>query len=220
MRILWIDTATCGCNIAVGDENSVFAYESDDNERRQSEQLLAMIDHVIKKAQLKLSDIERISICKGPGSFTGVRIGLAVGRMFSRVLNVPCIGISAFDLALQAVDAPKDIHYGVALHSFRDEPFLQVFKNNFPITDPFVATEKSISQYQIEEILMNKTLNFFNFSDVKQKIIPLYQSEMFLKKILSLSGNINDIEVYPASPLYIRLADAQISKRNIKSVYL
>ncbi|MFV0321918.1 MAG: tRNA (adenosine(37)-N6)-threonylcarbamoyltransferase complex dimerization subunit type 1 TsaB [Alphaproteobacteria bacterium] len=220
MHVLWIDTSTCGCNIAVGDENNVWAYECNENTRGQSEHLLVMIDRVLKKAQLKLSDIERISICKGPGSFTGVRIGLAVGLMFSRVLNVPCIGISAFELSLLAIDAPQDIPYAIAIHSFRDEPFLQVFKNEFPITKPFVATKDSIQQYKIEEIFMYESINFFNFSDINKKIINLYQSEMFFKNALSLSCNIDNIEKFPALPLYIRAADAQIGRHNIKKVTL
>lgn len=220
MRILWIDTATCGCNIAVGDENSVFAYACDDRERGQSEHLLAMIDSVLAKAHLKLTDIERIAVCKGPGSFTGVRIGLAVARMFSRVLNIPCVGVSAFELTQQAIDIPEDIIYAIAIHSFRNEPFLQVFKNQSPITDAFVATENLIHQHKIEEIFMNQPLKFFNFNDINQKVVHLYQSEIFFKKILSLSSDIKDMSAYPASPLYIRPPDAQISKPSKKAFCL
>ncbi len=209
MLILWIDTASGGCNVAIGDENGAIAYKSENEQSRQAEQLIPMIEDLLKQANISKNQIEVIAVCRGPGSFTGVRIGLAVAKMLSRVLNIPCLGFTTFELALMIIDKPAHIHYAIAIHSFRTEPYIQVFCDNEAITQPIVANKNIIQQYKIQEIFMNHNNNYFDFAQIPESKFIFYQNKKLIDYVFLAVKNSKDNGLYPASPLYIRSADAK-----------
>lgn len=102
MRLLAIDTALDACSVAVvAGERSVALTESGD--RGHSERLMAMISEATAAAGVTLSDIERIAVTIGPGSFTGTRIGIAAARALALANGTPTVGITT--LAVHAAEA-------------------------------------------------------------------------------------------------------------------
>lgn len=104
MRILAIDTALEACSAAIFDTagERVVALDSREIGRGHAELLLPLIDGVMKSAGLKFDAIDRIAVTVGPGSFTGLRVGLSAARGFGLVLKKPVVGIST----LAALTAP------------------------------------------------------------------------------------------------------------------
>lgn len=94
MYILAIDTATNAGGVALGRNNELVALWMSKSPLRYSESLISWVDFVLQQERLQLSDIGCFAVTVGPGSFTGLRIGLAAVKAFSQVLGRPVFGVS------------------------------------------------------------------------------------------------------------------------------
>ena len=110
MSILAIDTATQVSSVAVADEGRLLAELTMQGKLTHSETLLPHIEQVLKMAAAAKEDLTGIAISNGPGSFTGLRIGLAAAKAMSYVLNIPLVGVSTLQ-ALCLLDAQKGNAY-------------------------------------------------------------------------------------------------------------
>jgi len=98
MLTLFINTARYCSEILLLDEDKVYGKKMTRSSGRESEVLLKGIDQLLVKSGCKLENVNAVLIVLGPGSFTGLRIGLAVAQALSYGLGVPLLGISYFDL--------------------------------------------------------------------------------------------------------------------------
>ncbi|MEK9676879.1 MAG: tRNA (adenosine(37)-N6)-threonylcarbamoyltransferase complex dimerization subunit type 1 TsaB [Rhodospirillaceae bacterium] len=99
MKLLAIDTAGAVCAVAVRTGGETMALESEAMDRGQAEELMPMIGRVMTAAGWGFSDLDQIAVTVGPGSFTGLRIGLAAARGLALASAVPVGGVSSFDVA-------------------------------------------------------------------------------------------------------------------------
>lgn len=88
---LCIDTTSLASGVALVGKT---LFRETIDPRNASENLLITIDKLIKKANINLSDLQAVFIVKGPGSFTGLRVGIAIANQFSHQLNIPIIGVT------------------------------------------------------------------------------------------------------------------------------
>lgn len=105
MRILVIDTSGPVCGTAVMDEEKVYSEYTAQNRNTHSASLMPMIEATLKAAGTELRDINAIAAVTGPGSFTGVRIGVATAKGLAHGAGIPCIPVDALEaLAASAGD--------------------------------------------------------------------------------------------------------------------
>ena len=97
MKILSIDTSSKICGVAVLENELLLNEIIQDNGLSHSEKLMPMIKDVLEKTNITLNDIDLIVCDKGPGSFTGIRIGVATAKAFSDSKNIQTIGISSLE---------------------------------------------------------------------------------------------------------------------------
>lgn len=103
MIVLAIDTSLDACQVAVVREVETLASFSEAMSRGQAERLAPMVREAVTQAQIAFKDIDRVAVTTGPGSFTGVRVGLSFARALALALGKPCIGVSTLEaLALEA----------------------------------------------------------------------------------------------------------------------
>lgn len=95
MHVLVLDTALDACQAVVGSAEGVEAHERLMPSVGQSETIVALADRALAAAGLTYSDIGRIGVVVGPGSFTGLRIGVAAARGLALVVGCPVVGISS-----------------------------------------------------------------------------------------------------------------------------
>lgn len=93
-----------------------------------AEHLIGIVDRALDQAGLALSHIDRLAVTIGPGSFTGIRVGVAAARGFALSLNVPAVGITTLEVMASA-QRDKTPHRAVlaAMDAKRDEIYLQSF---------------------------------------------------------------------------------------------
>lgn len=127
MIVLGIDTAMAACSVAVVDtvSGTVMASAFTPMERGHAEALAPMVDQVLREAGIAISAIERIAVTTGPGTFTGVRIGLAMARGLGLARGIPVIGIDSLS-AIAANDTS-----GLALMVVSDARNGEVYAGRF-----------------------------------------------------------------------------------------
>lgn len=103
MNILAIDTTTKKANVGIKTDNLI-TVKSIDNEITHSEKLLPLIDNTLKECNLTVKDIDCIAATTGPGSFTGIRIGLASAKALAKVTNAKIFSIDSLKLLAQSVN--------------------------------------------------------------------------------------------------------------------
>ena len=102
MRVLAFDSCLGACSAALLDERGVLAARHEAMQRGQAERLVPMVEEVRAEARLEWRQIDLICVTVGPGSFTGVRIGLAAAQGFALARDLPILGLST----LEALAAP------------------------------------------------------------------------------------------------------------------
>ena len=128
MIVLAIDTAGVDCSAAVydGTARRLLAERTEMIGRGHAEKLMATIDAALDEAGVQLSAVGRIAVTVGPGSFTGIRVGVAAARGLALSLGVESVGISTLEtLANMAEETARPVL--AAMDAKRDEIYLQRF---------------------------------------------------------------------------------------------
>jgi tRNA threonylcarbamoyladenosine biosynthesis protein TsaB len=127
--LLALDSAGHACSVAVWRHGTLMAHHFAEMARGHGERLLPMAAETMKAASIEMSALDAIVVTVGPGSFTGLRIGLAAARGLGLALRRPVIGITSFLAVAAALPAAlrKGREILVALDTKRDDFFLQRF---------------------------------------------------------------------------------------------
>ena len=130
MKILAIDTSSKICSVSILEDTDLIIEKHIDNELTHSQKLMPLIDEILKENNIELSDLDLFACSIGPGSFTGVRIGVSTVKAFNDVTNIPIVSVSSLEslayntlnsnykkdakLVLSIIDAKNDnVYYGL-----------------------------------------------------------------------------------------------------------
>ena len=167
MKVLAIDTSSKKCSVCILEDNNVLIDLYNDDEKTHSVKLMPMIDKALKTTKLSLDNINLLSCSVGPGSFTGVRIGIATVKAFADVKNIPVVGISSLEilaynvksLALSSstlicsiIDAKHDNVY-CGLYNFQDNKCNLVSKLAEDINTTISKIHKEIANNKFTNII-------------------------------------------------------------------
>lgn len=169
MKILAISTTSINSFVALNNEGEVSIINIVD---KQSEKLLSTIDEILNKANISLKDIDCFAVNVGPGSFTGIRIGIATIKAFLFSQNKSCVILNSFELIAYNI---KDNNFIVIVDSGNKDFYYAHYINN-KIVSLSNADENSIIKYA-------KDLN-----------IPIYASYLDADKISNSSINIVEFD--------------------------
>jgi tRNA threonylcarbamoyladenosine biosynthesis protein TsaB len=130
MRLLAIDTALAACSAAVLDTEGggILASDSLSMTRGHAEALMPLIYHVMERARLAFADLDRVAVTTGPGSFTGLRVGISAARGIALAADKPAVGVStltAYAAPLLADDETTPVV--AAIDARHEHVYLQVF---------------------------------------------------------------------------------------------
>ncbi|MGC1304230.1 MAG: tRNA (adenosine(37)-N6)-threonylcarbamoyltransferase complex dimerization subunit type 1 TsaB [Caulobacteraceae bacterium] len=151
MKLLALDTALDACSVAVLDGAAVLAACSEPMQRGHQERLAPMTAEAMTAAGVAFADLGRIAIAVGPGSFTGVRVGLAFAKAMALALDLPCIGIGTLEVL--AASAPEEAPGLVAavIDARRGQVYVQPFRDGLAL-DPPAALDLETAAARLEAL--------------------------------------------------------------------
>src|SRR6266853_3397229 len=122
MKVLAFDSSAAACSAAVRDgDGGLLAHRFESLARGHAERLMPMLRAVMAEAGLAFAALDLIAVTTGPGSFTGIRVGLAAARGLALASGLPILGVTAFEALAQAVSPVERAGLGllVAIDSRR-----------------------------------------------------------------------------------------------------
>jgi tRNA threonylcarbamoyladenosine biosynthesis protein TsaB len=124
MLVLGIETSSRRGSVALADGDRVLASASHDEVNAHAERLLPLLEQVLAEAGLGRADIERVAVGVGPGSFTGLRVGIAFGQGLALGLGIPVLGVGSLASMAAAGDGPLRL---ALLDARRGEVFVAAY---------------------------------------------------------------------------------------------
>jgi tRNA threonylcarbamoyladenosine biosynthesis protein TsaB len=133
--ILCIETATSVCSVALAEEGRLLAYRENSGNNSHSSDLTGFIEEVFAKIQRNITELAAVAVSTGPGSYTGLRIGVSSAKGLAYALNIPLIGIETLhSMAYGARDevgsGEKVLYYCPMIDARRMEVYAAVFDIN------------------------------------------------------------------------------------------
>ncbi len=164
MKILAIDTSSKICSVAILEDTEIILEKHIENETTHSQKLMPLVDNILKTCKLTLADFDLFSCCVGPGSFTGVRIGVSTVKAFCDVTNIKASSVSSLEsLAYNTLDSnyKEDAKLVLSMIDAKnDNVYYGLFERN---NDTFTLVEE-LGAKNIEEMI--KTLKKYHSSPI------------------------------------------------------
>jgi len=146
MRVLVIDTALDACTAAVFEEGRALGLRSEVMARGHSERLGGFVRDAVAEAGGGFEALDRIGVTVGPGSFTGLRVGLAFAQGLGAALGLPVVGVSTLAALARSADGGQGTTAAV-IDARRGQVYLQLFETGHPASEPeAVSLEDAITR--------------------------------------------------------------------------
>lgn len=205
MKILHIETSSKNCSVAISDgEDLLCVCEEVSENYKQSESLHTFVEWALEGAEITLQDLDAVSLGKGPGSYTGLRIGASSAKGFCYGLKIPLIAVNSLETMI--------------------EPFLsQNFDYIIPLLDArrmevYTAVFDGISGNMITETEA-KILDETSFQEFKdKKVIFVGDGASKAKEIFQLAEAEFNADVYPSAKYLIRKAVGKFNNKDFENV--
>src|SRR6185312_7675804 len=134
MIVLGLDTALAACSVAVTRDGEVLAAMSEPMLRGHQERLAPMVEAVMRAAALPFAALDRVGVTVGPGSFTGLRVGLAFAKGLGLALGKPCVGVGTLEAL--AASEPGPGLTATVIDARRGQVYLQAFADGAAVMAP------------------------------------------------------------------------------------
>ncbi|MDE2486882.1 MAG: tRNA (adenosine(37)-N6)-threonylcarbamoyltransferase complex dimerization subunit type 1 TsaB [Alphaproteobacteria bacterium] len=205
--VLGLDTCLATCSVAVTDGQRVLASAREAMARGHQERLAPMVQALMADAGLPLASIERVGVTIGPGSFTGLRVGVAFAKGMASALAIPAVGIGA----LEAIAAEAAGLVFVAIDARRGQVYAQAFEDGHALMAPDALTLGTAAA-RIAEISQGRPLTLLGSgAPLLADVVPTAQvvaaegadARAVAKLAAARSPG-------PLKPLYLRAPDAKL----------
>lgn len=205
MKILYLETSSKNCSVAISDDEKLLCVAEEVSENyKQSESLHSFVEWALEGAELSIKDIDAVCLGKGPGSYTGLRIGAASAKGFCYGLNIPLIAVNS-------------------LESMK-EPFLgQNYDLVIPLVDArrmevYTAVYDGISGDELsptEAKVLDET-SFQEFND--KKILFVGDGAKKAKEILQLPNAEFNEGIYPSAQYLVKKTLEKIKNKDFEDI--
>ena len=211
MKILHIETSSKNCSVAISDGEELLCLCEEVSENyKQSESLHTFVEWALEGAEITLKDLVAISLGKGPGSYTGLRIGAASAKGFCFGLNIPLIAINSLETMIEPF-VNKDYDFIIPLiDARRMEVYTAVFDGN-----------SGEMQTETEAKILDEN-SFQEFAG--KKVIFVGDGAKKFKEFLSTLENnhlekaVFDEAVFPSAQFLIKKAIQKFESKNFEDV--
>ena len=210
MKILSLDTSNAVASVSVLEDKKVLGEKFSEDQKTHSEKILPLVDSLLAELSLKISDIDTFCVCTGPGSFTGIRIGVATIKGIAQALDKKVFGVTALSGLIQSEKAQNVCAIIDAKH---DNVYVQVKTNNnyaepdFKNIDElinelkaanekyvFVGSGAIVHKDKLSEFTVNEEIDIEKSSDLA---------------LFAIEQNYQAVSAEDITPVYLRKAQAE-----------
>ncbi len=190
MYTLLIDTHDKDILVCIYKDGRELKHISKESPNNHSNIVMPMLSDLFNSLNIKINDLKQILVINGPGSFTGVRVGVTIAKTIAYCLNIPIKTISSLDM--YAVSTDTSSNKLVLLHDFKGAYICLYSKDNRVLDGPFYMSNNDLNKYLKD-------------NDYSKIVID---NKIDLNKVYSYSLNIKNTICHNVNPLYIKEIDA------------
>lgn len=216
--ILCIETATRTCSVALTDDKQILSVAEDLESQSHAEKLTLFIDEVMKKSGFLLSDIDAVSVSKGPGSYTGLRIGVSTAKGLCYALDKPLIAVDTLLAYAQGFIAQNPQYADGQTLLFpmidarRMEVYTEIFDQDLHCVKPthtLIVDEHSFDEFQQHVVVFgdgaDKLETLFANSDKVTVVKGFHLSASYQAELAQKALNTRDfVDTAYFEPFYLK----------------
>ena len=194
-RILCVDTSSFICSVSVFKNLSLISYNFTEVEKSHSKFVIQLIDQSLKDANIKINEVDAFAVSMGPGSYTGLRIGVSTIKGLCYSLEKPLISINTLEIlsksALNHINNSNDFFICPMIDARRMEVFTKMLDNDFNEVEKdkaLILDDKSFN-----DIGGGKSIYFFGDGSNKFQKITNNKNFHFIDNIISSSKHMGEL---------------------------
>ncbi len=217
MLILAVDTTHKACSAAIYDteqadkQGGVCGYQYDEMPKGHAEKLPEMIHQTLAASGVSFNQIGKIVATTGPGSFSGVRIGLSAAKGFALSLDLPLVGIGSLEAVAAGVEVFLTSRVLAAFDARRNEIYVQLFENGQSVTQPDILTPQEAALLAGDQttIIVGSACDIL--MPLNTNLIKTTANDLPDARVAARLGAKRKTDG-PVHPIYLRRADAKAQK--------
>lgn len=214
MKILYLETSSKNCSVAVSDNETLLCLCEEVSENyKQSESLHTYVEWALEGAGISLKEIEAVSLGKGPGSYTGLRIGAASAKGFCYGLKVPLVAVNSLESMIGPFLGNNYDFIVPLIDARRMEVYTAVYDgqtgSELTATEAKILDERSFEEFKDKKVIFvgdgaKKAREILQLphADFKEDVFP--SAQYLIKKTLEKirSGEVEDMAYF--EPFYLK----------------
>ena len=200
MKYLFVNSATTNLEVAILIDGKITYLYDENVGQNTSSKLMPTVEEAFKKSNIKPRDIDKVFVVNGPGSFTGIRVGLTVCKTLSWTLKIPVVPISSLEVMASGFDENVisliDARRGYVYAGGYDKDLNNIYEDRYTLLENVEKNNKYVSY------------DSFSFSTA----IP----KLDVKKIINKHKDETGINPHTLNPNYLKLTEAEEKRLNDK----
>ena len=208
MKILYIDTSSSYLYAGIVSDDKLLCEVKKEFGHSLSEEALPNITRLFAEKKLAAKDIDKILVVNGPGSFTGIRIGITIAKVYAWSLNIPIATLSA--LEVMALSSSSEMVHVPIINARRGYVFAAIYDqaNKEMLSPRHIKLEELL-----QELQKQKDYTFIT-NDEFEEIENIEKYNPDIEKVVNHFKNIEPINPHGVNPNYLKLTEAEESKMN------
>lgn len=148
MHLLAIDTGQAACSVALWREGEIAGRRYRDMPKGHAEALIPMIDELKSETAFEFSELDALAVTIGPGTFTGLRVGLSTARALAQAASKPLVGVNTLEAIAEGVTGEAGQAIAAAFDARRNEIYLQLFSaDRAALTEPALISLDQVAEH-------------------------------------------------------------------------
>lgn len=225
MKVLGIDTSSLAASVAVIEDNKLICEYTINTKKTHSQKLMLMIENMLKISDININEMDMIAVCEGPGSFTGLRIGMSTAKAISHVNKLPIVGVNSLELLAGNMNLCEK-----KICAILDAQKTQVYMGQYKYENGQLVELKSIDVVEIDDLIEElKATNeewivvgeaVYKYEDKLKEVDNIHipapshnvskASSLCVVAMDKYKNNINVNDCYSINPVYIRKSQAEV----------
>ena len=228
LMILNIETATEICSVSIAKEGKILALKENTEGLQHAKLLTVFIDEIFKENDISIKDLDAVAVSKGPGSYTGLRIGVSAAKGIAYAGNLPLIAISTLKAMAFGIASQNRFSENTWLCPMIDARRMEVYSAFFDLDNKQQVDigANIIDEQSFTNILQERKVVFFGNGAEKCKKAIISPNAQFLDDIICSAKNMVELsylayqnkqfeDVAYFEPFYLKDFIATVPKKNI-----